>query len=444
MSHHCSGGDYPLSAVLTSEFAPKNHRSRMLAWVFFMQPCGQLIGTVVAAGVTYGFRSRLQDFHSCFSTVYNTHEPECYRAVDRAWRLIIGIGALPAVLAMIIRLQIPESPRYTMDVLLQPTKAFRDARGYFKIRPSEPRPDAIPLQTRTKSPESATSPHGQKASVDSAFVSGSQALPIYTEPGESSSSSVDRRLLQRDIAPISKTLQHSEISTAPSPHIDAVDSFQSRAIPKKDKKRKSDFAIAFKAWRSDFWHYFWKQGNGVHLFGTMASWFLLDVSFYGLGMNSPRTIQKLFDGLNAPDESVFDKLFKNAWHSLVLVSSGALLGGMALIYVIQHSRPVKVQATFFFILGCLLFIIGGLFKPLIQHGLGTRWVLLAAYFFCQFFFNLGANSTTFIVGDAPSLAAYQLIEDRFQRSNSPLASAAHVTACPLRVARLDPSSCSWQ
>lgn len=37
-------------------------------------------------------------------------------------------------------------------------------------------------------------------------------------------------------------------------------------------------------WRSGFRQYFRKDGNWVHLLGIMTTWFLLDVSFHGLGM----------------------------------------------------------------------------------------------------------------------------------------------------------------
>lgn len=84
------GGDYPLSAVIASEFAPRRHRSSMLATLFFMQPLGQFIATIVALVVTYWFRYQMQDKQNC-------QNDDCYKAVDRAWRLIIGIGGmLPA------------------------------------------------------------------------------------------------------------------------------------------------------------------------------------------------------------------------------------------------------------------------------------------------------------------------------------------------------------
>ena len=79
------GGDYPLSATITSEFAPQKHRSSMLATLFFMQPLGQFLATIVALIVTYLFRHQMQNPQHCTTD-------ECYRAVDRTWRIIVGIG----------------------------------------------------------------------------------------------------------------------------------------------------------------------------------------------------------------------------------------------------------------------------------------------------------------------------------------------------------------
>ena len=43
------------------------------------------------------------------------------------WRLIIGLGAVPAVIALYYRLTIPETPRYTMDIERDLAQAEQDA-----------------------------------------------------------------------------------------------------------------------------------------------------------------------------------------------------------------------------------------------------------------------------------------------------------------------------
>lgn len=36
--------------------------------------------------------------------------------IDKMWRLLIGLGAVPGVVALYFRLTIPETPRFTMDI----------------------------------------------------------------------------------------------------------------------------------------------------------------------------------------------------------------------------------------------------------------------------------------------------------------------------------------
>jgi PHS family inorganic phosphate transporter-like MFS transporter len=117
------GAGYPLSAVITSEFAPTEHRSRMLASVFFGQPLGYLLATLMALGVTMGKKSSIPTDRSVLSC---TLDNECREAVDSAWRWVVGIGAIPAALAIVSRFFIPESPLYTMDVLNRPLDAKMD------------------------------------------------------------------------------------------------------------------------------------------------------------------------------------------------------------------------------------------------------------------------------------------------------------------------------
>ena len=371
------GGDYPLSATIVSEFAPKLQRSRMLAWLFFMQPLGQFLGTWIAVAVTASFHAEMKDIGSCTN-------PECFRAVDKAWRWIVGIGGLPALLALIIRLQIPESPRYTMDVLSDWEKAKKDIEGYFLVEDGP-----IPLQNGNGQPFNHT--------TSSTFVPGGQSTDCPAgQNGTADLPMNNGRLLEQPSSPIVGA--HQQHVTPSSPPIRASTSRLRSIAPGDNEIRESPFT----KWRSGFRQYFRKDGNWVHLAGTMTTWFLLDVSFYGLGMSSPATIQKIFNDQTTATKpadttsSVYSILMGNAWHPLIVVSLPALLGGLAMIYVIQHSRPVKVQSLFFVVMAVLLFVVGITFKPLLKTDQG-HWGLVALYMFCEFFFNLGPNATTFIV-----------------------------------------------
>ncbi len=115
-------------------------------------------------------------------------------------------------------------------------------------------------------------------------------------------------------------------------------------------------------------------------------------------MSSPNIIQELWNGPGPGNTGhVWDQLWGNAWHSAIIVSLGALIGGALMIYVVHRHRPVKAQSLFFVVLGCFLFIVAGTFNYFLLDDTSAHWALVIFYFCCQLFFNLGANATTFIV-----------------------------------------------
>ncbi|GBC04213.1 hypothetical protein RclHR1_05570014 [Rhizophagus clarus] len=109
------GGDYPLSAIITSEFATKKRRGAMMASVFAMQGFGILASAIVALIVLAAFKNAILEDVS---------------AVDYCWRIVLGCGAIPGLLALYFRLTIPETPRYTMDVEYDVNKATNDITSY--------------------------------------------------------------------------------------------------------------------------------------------------------------------------------------------------------------------------------------------------------------------------------------------------------------------------
>lgn len=108
------GGEY-LSAVIASEFAPTLKRPRSLAIVFAMQAFGIAAGAIVSLVVTIVVHMRQPDNPARVGV--------SARAVDQVWRWVIGLALIPALFTAILRFTIPESPRYTLDVLDDPLKA---------------------------------------------------------------------------------------------------------------------------------------------------------------------------------------------------------------------------------------------------------------------------------------------------------------------------------
>ncbi|MCJ1438131.1 acid phosphatase pho5 [Xylographa pallens] len=131
------GGDYPLSSIITSEFATTKWRGAMMGSVFAMQGIGQFAAGIVALCVVAGFKDSL----STAKTV-GVCDGDCAESVDKMWRIIIGFGAVPGCIALYYRLTIPETPRFTFDVARDPEKAGEDTKAYIQGK-HEGHPDEI-------------------------------------------------------------------------------------------------------------------------------------------------------------------------------------------------------------------------------------------------------------------------------------------------------------
>lgn len=133
------GGDYPLSAIIMSEFAPIRTRGRLMTTVFAAQGWGQLGALIdlfqisfltthlLAAGlvgmiVVVAYRGAIRDAD------YPGVNP-----VDYTWRLLVGFGCVPGLIAYYYRITIAETPRFTMDIERNITRASRDIRSILPV-----------------------------------------------------------------------------------------------------------------------------------------------------------------------------------------------------------------------------------------------------------------------------------------------------------------------
>ncbi|KAL8276366.1 hypothetical protein RQP46_011211 [Phenoliferia psychrophenolica] len=113
------GGDYPLSATITSEFAATRIRGRMMTAVFASQGWGQLSAAIVSLVLVTAFKSQILS------------DPAGYaHHIDFCWRLLIGLGAVPGGVALYFRLTLPETPRFTMDVERNVKQASSDVDAF--------------------------------------------------------------------------------------------------------------------------------------------------------------------------------------------------------------------------------------------------------------------------------------------------------------------------
>lgn len=251
-----------MSSIITSEFATTKWRGAMMGAVFAMQGFGQLGGALVMLCLVAGFKSKLVK-----ASGYDTCTGDCQVAVDQMWRALIGLGIVPACIALYYRLTIPETPRYTFDVARDVEKANEDAKQYLSGK------------------------HGE-GNVD-------------------------------EITQVAARRQ----------------SAAQLEVPKASFK--------------DFFRFYGKLRNGKILFGTAMSWLLLDVAFYGLGLNSSTVLQAIG---YANGENLYHKLYNLAAGNAILICAGAIPGYWMAVATIDTVGRKPLQLIGFTLL-TILFVI---------------------------------------------------------------------------------------
>jgi MFS transporter, PHS family, inorganic phosphate transporter len=101
------GGDYPVSAVLMSEYANRKDRGKLVGMVFGTQALGLIVGPLVALTL---LGAGVSD--------------------NMAWRVLLGLGAVPAAAVIYLRRKMPESPRYQIQVQGKAEQAAAQIAGF--------------------------------------------------------------------------------------------------------------------------------------------------------------------------------------------------------------------------------------------------------------------------------------------------------------------------
>ena len=84
------GGDYPISATIMSEYSNRKDRGKLVALVFANQGFGSVAAVLVGLASVIALPPAL------------------------AWRVMLGLGAIPAASVIYLRRKIPETPRYSL------------------------------------------------------------------------------------------------------------------------------------------------------------------------------------------------------------------------------------------------------------------------------------------------------------------------------------------
>jgi len=116
----------------------------MLSSVFLMQPCGQALAQLVGLWVLLG-RNDSHKIQAMQCGLNDLYENECRQVVDGIWRIVIGSGAIPALLAIIFRFFLYDCGLYSLEVKNKPNLALRDTQRVYGSTPD----NAIGLSSPT-------------------------------------------------------------------------------------------------------------------------------------------------------------------------------------------------------------------------------------------------------------------------------------------------------
>lgn len=344
----------------------------MLAAVFFFQPLGQLLATVMAIIATEGFRKYILQNAAADSCSISSSGPgiECARTVDRVWRLVSGLGAVPAALAIVSRLTIPESVSlfrmhdtegktdpilqvyWVLDVKNDSNQAMQTRDYWPKQLDSDGQADSDSIQV----PTADDSDNIQLAEIPD--------LRANTADEESH---IHERLAPEFLLRRSSQVQDSATSVNfedPSPREQSIKDFRNFLFGAEGD---------------------WTKGNWTDLFATSLNWMLFDFTYYLLGVNSARLIPNIFkEPLN---QAPFSKLIQSEWHTIVANSIGAVLGGAIAIKIMSKFSRKEIQMWCFLALATFFVVLGVLYITLLKKS-GAA-VVVAVYVICQLLFNVG-------------------------------------------------------
>ncbi|KAF7518890.1 hypothetical protein G7054_g13297 [Neopestalotiopsis clavispora] len=337
------GAEYPLSAVITSEWASTQSRATMLGSVFLMQPVGQALAQLVGLWVLLG-REKEYGLQAMKCGIDSKYDEECKEVVDGIWRIVIGSGAVPALLAIIFRFFLYDCGLYQLEVKHKPGIALRDTRRIYVT--SETSGGVVlgsPGANRARSP-GAKPVQFSRNDLYNYFIRDKNwyyllgtAMSWFILDVGFYGFSLDNR---GTLADIWATSQHKPLDSK---------------LP---------------CWNSTL-----PDGNS-----TVPSW---------------KTFPNWATDQTMPCNNIYDVLLEQAKQYLLTVSISSIAGSICFIFF-ANRLPRRQWLTFSFITLAVLFVITGCvyYGVAYTHGAPATVTLVAL---SHFAFNFGANTLTFVI-----------------------------------------------
>jgi phosphate:H+ symporter len=284
------GGDYPMSATVSSEWSSEGRRGQMLALTFSMQGWGQFFGALFDIILLAIFK------HAIEADQIN---------IDYVWRILLALGIIPALCTIYSRFHLPESARYAKNVLK----------------------------------------NEELAAIGKAYALGKDLTDSNTSSPTGSNAHLDTSVSKRS-------------------HL------------------------------KEFCSYFSHWCNLKVLIGTCSTWFLLDIAFYGLSLNQSVVLSAIGFAPDSTTTPPWETLWKQAIGNLIITVLGAIPGYYVTVFTVEHLGRKTIQIIGFTMEVILFTIVAVAYNQLKAQAVAAFIVL---FVLIQFFFQFGANATTFII-----------------------------------------------
>jgi MFS transporter, PHS family, inorganic phosphate transporter len=147
------------------------------------------------------------------------------------------------------------------------------------------------------------------------------------------------------------------------------------------KEAEEEMDIPKASW-SDFMRHYSRWRYAKVLIGTAGSWFLLDVAYYGLSLNTSLLLESI-GYTDAGTHNVYQKFYNSAVGNLIIVCAGAVPGYWFTAFFCDRVGRKPIQIGGFALLTIILAVLGFADKSLSTSG------KFALYVIAEFFLNFG-------------------------------------------------------
>ncbi|KAI4324983.1 hypothetical protein MLD38_030421 [Melastoma candidum] len=137
--------------------------------------------------------------------------------------------------------------------------------------------------------------------------------------------------------------------------------------------------------------------HGLHLIGTMSTWYLLDIAFYSQNLIQ-KDIYPVMHLTRKPENvNALEEVFDTSKAMFIVALLGTFPGYWFTVFFIEKIGRFMIQLIGFFMMSAFMFVIGVKYDELKSPEQHESWLFAILYSLTFFFANFGPNSMTFVL-----------------------------------------------